>query len=119
MPHVILSKELLFMIKSLLSAPLVLCSIVSTMAFAAQLPPTLAINTAANDIATYWTPERLRDATAMEVPNASSTQALSLAELKAQYQHEKPEIIAKATPPSAMIKAAQHLLYQPSQKASA
>lgn len=103
----------MYTIKPLLFSSVILSSLVSSVAVASYNPQNLIKVTSPAAIADYWTPERMRNATPMELPKVNFTKKLSLEELKENNKGEKPEIIAKAVPPTVHVVPQQHQFFQP------
>jgi len=92
----------------------VISSLISSLSFANPASPKVLIIQNATDIAAYWTPARLRDATPMDLPQANSQAIVKLSneELMDKFGDLKPQI-TNAVPPTTHIEPLNNYLYKP------
>ncbi len=92
----------------------VISSLISSVTFANPTSPKIIINPNTTDVATYWTAERMRDATPMDLPQANPQRVVELStkELMAKFGDLKPQL-TDAAPPTAHIQPVNHYLFMP------
>jgi len=89
-------------------------SLISSVAFAVPTPPNIIVNSKHANVVSYWTPERMRAATPMDLPQAdlNSVTKLSEKELMEKYANLKPQR-TEAAPPTVNVQPQNTQLFQP------
>ncbi len=92
----------------------VISALISSAAFANPTAPKVLITQNPAAVAAYWTAERMRDATPMDLPQANPQHVVKLStkELMEKWGDSKPQII-EAAPPTVDIQPLNHFLFKP------